>query len=178
MRKLHRQWITCSSREFLIKLGFPFSLFNCCRPKEKPGHLWVWRLYICRERGSGLGLRTGPLHSKTILYLTRAKQILFQCIFGWIFPCLWPWCSWSYVFIEVLEDRVTVIEPHHLSFVDPEIPSEKILYNVTVPLLPGQGKWTCCCCINFHFPEHISSFPWSIILWRHLLIHLASFPSF
>lgn len=47
------------------------------------------------------------------------------------------------MFIEVLEDRVTVIEPHHLSFVDPEIPSEKILFNVTVPLLPGQGKCSC-----------------------------------
>lgn len=35
---------------------------------------------------------------------------------------------------------MTVIEPHHLSFVDPEVPSEKILFNVTVPLAPGQGK--------------------------------------
>ncbi|NXD29010.1 FRAS1 protein, partial [Spelaeornis formosus] len=43
----------------------------------------------------------------------------------------------SSLHMAVLEDRVTVIEPHHLSFVDPEIPSEKILYNVTVPLLPG-----------------------------------------
>ncbi|KFP28080.1 Extracellular matrix protein FRAS1, partial [Colius striatus] len=46
----------------------------------------------------------------------------------------------SSLHMAVLEDRVTVIEPHHLSFVDPEIPSEKILFNVTVPLLPGQGK--------------------------------------
>uniref|UniRef100_A0A803XZT8 Calx-beta domain-containing protein n=1 Tax=Meleagris gallopavo TaxID=9103 RepID=A0A803XZT8_MELGA len=45
----------------------------------------------------------------------------------------------SSLHMAVLEDRVTVIEPHHLSFVDPEIPSEKILFNVTVPLLPGQG---------------------------------------
>ncbi|XP_053831515.1 extracellular matrix organizing protein FRAS1 [Vidua macroura] len=45
----------------------------------------------------------------------------------------------SSLHMAVLEDRVTVIEPHHLSFVDPEVPSEKILYNVTVPLLPGQG---------------------------------------
>ncbi|XP_016153247.1 PREDICTED: extracellular matrix protein FRAS1 [Ficedula albicollis] len=45
----------------------------------------------------------------------------------------------SSLHMAVLEDRVTVIEPHHLSFVDPEIPSERILYNVTVPLLPGQG---------------------------------------
>lgn len=51
MRKLHRQWITCSSREFLIKLGFPFSLFNCCKPKEKSNHLWVWRLCTCRAEG-------------------------------------------------------------------------------------------------------------------------------
>ncbi|NWY04165.1 FRAS1 protein, partial [Nothoprocta ornata] len=46
----------------------------------------------------------------------------------------------SSLHMAVLEDRVTVIEPHHLSFVDPEVPSEKILFNVTVPLLPGQGK--------------------------------------
>uniref|UniRef100_A0A8C4U634 VWFC domain-containing protein n=1 Tax=Falco tinnunculus TaxID=100819 RepID=A0A8C4U634_FALTI len=45
----------------------------------------------------------------------------------------------SSLHMAVLEDRVTVIEPHHLSFVDPEIPSEKILFNVTVPLPPGQG---------------------------------------
>uniref|UniRef100_A0A8C9EKS7 Calx-beta domain-containing protein n=1 Tax=Pavo cristatus TaxID=9049 RepID=A0A8C9EKS7_PAVCR len=45
----------------------------------------------------------------------------------------------SSLHMAVLEDRVTVIEPHHLSFVDPEIPSEKILFTVTVPLLPGQG---------------------------------------
>ncbi|XP_057287145.1 extracellular matrix organizing protein FRAS1 [Pezoporus wallicus] len=45
----------------------------------------------------------------------------------------------SSLHMAVLEDRVTVIEPHHLSFVDPETPSEKILFNVTVPLLPGQG---------------------------------------
>ncbi|XP_064918597.1 extracellular matrix organizing protein FRAS1 isoform X3 [Columba livia] len=45
----------------------------------------------------------------------------------------------SSLHVAVLEDRVTVIEPHHLSFVDPEVPSEKILFNVTVPLLPGQG---------------------------------------
>ncbi|NXS55143.1 FRAS1 protein, partial [Brachypteracias leptosomus] len=46
----------------------------------------------------------------------------------------------SSLHMAVLEDRVTVIEPHHLSFVDPEVPSEKILFNVTVPLLPGQGN--------------------------------------
>ncbi|XP_062470145.1 extracellular matrix organizing protein FRAS1 [Pezoporus occidentalis] len=45
----------------------------------------------------------------------------------------------SSLHMAVLEDRVTVIEPHHLSFVDPETPSEKILFNVTIPLLPGQG---------------------------------------
>ncbi|KAM6269950.1 LOW QUALITY PROTEIN: extracellular matrix organizing protein FRAS1 [Porphyrio hochstetteri] len=45
----------------------------------------------------------------------------------------------SSLHMAVLEDRVTVIEPHHLSFVDPETPSEKILFNVTVPLPPGQG---------------------------------------
>ncbi|XP_042325028.1 extracellular matrix organizing protein FRAS1 [Sceloporus undulatus] len=38
-----------------------------------------------------------------------------------------------------LEDRVTPIEPHHLSFVDSENPSGKIVYNVTIPLPPNQG---------------------------------------
>ncbi|KAM7021681.1 LOW QUALITY PROTEIN: extracellular matrix organizing protein FRAS1 [Passerculus sandwichensis] len=57
----------------------------------------------------------------------------------------------SSLHMAVLEDRVTVIEPHHLSFVDPEVPSEKILYNVTVPLLPGQGK-----CIVEHRDKPLS----------------------
>ncbi|XP_061439271.1 extracellular matrix organizing protein FRAS1 isoform X3 [Rhineura floridana] len=38
-----------------------------------------------------------------------------------------------------LEDRVTPIEPHHLSFVSSESPSEKVVFNVTVPLPPNQG---------------------------------------
>ncbi|XP_053260348.1 extracellular matrix organizing protein FRAS1 [Podarcis raffonei] len=38
-----------------------------------------------------------------------------------------------------LEDRVTPIEPHHLSFVNSESPTEKVVYNVTVPLPPNQG---------------------------------------
>ncbi|NXU54362.1 FRAS1 protein, partial [Turnix velox] len=57
----------------------------------------------------------------------------------------------SSLHVAVLEDRVTVIEPHHLSFVDPEVPSEKILFNVTVPLLPGQGK-----CIVEHRDKPLS----------------------
>ncbi|KAJ7327207.1 hypothetical protein JRQ81_016966, partial [Phrynocephalus forsythii] len=39
-----------------------------------------------------------------------------------------------------LDDRVTPIEPHHLSFVNSESPMEEIVYNVTVPLAPNQGK--------------------------------------
>lgn len=140
-RKLHRQLIRSLSREVLIKLDFPVSLLSCCRSKKKRDLVKVQPIHPL----SVLSLRPRPLHSKILLYLlylTTAKQILFQCILGWIFPFLWPWCSWFNIFIEVLEDRVTVIEPHHLSFVDPEIPSEKILFNVTVPLLPGQGKCT------------------------------------
>ncbi|XP_025024783.1 extracellular matrix protein FRAS1 isoform X2 [Python bivittatus] len=38
-----------------------------------------------------------------------------------------------------LEDRVTPIQPHHLSFINSQIPSEEIIYNVTVPLPPDQG---------------------------------------
>uniref|UniRef100_A0A8C8RJR6 VWFC domain-containing protein n=1 Tax=Pelusios castaneus TaxID=367368 RepID=A0A8C8RJR6_9SAUR len=45
----------------------------------------------------------------------------------------------SSLHMTALEDRVTVIEPHHLSFVDSESPSGKIVFNVTVPLLPNQG---------------------------------------
>ncbi|XP_025062352.1 extracellular matrix protein FRAS1 isoform X12 [Alligator sinensis] len=45
----------------------------------------------------------------------------------------------SSLHMTALEDRVTVIEPHHLSFVDPESPSEKIVFNVTVPVSPNQG---------------------------------------
>lgn len=35
---------------------------------------------------------------------------------------------------------MTTLEPFHLSFVDSESPSEKIVFNVTVPLPPNQGK--------------------------------------
>lgn len=42
--------------------------------------------------------------------------------------------------LQALEDRVTVIEPAALSFVDTETPSEKLVYNVTKPLAQGQGK--------------------------------------
>ncbi|KAM9330542.1 extracellular matrix organizing protein FRAS1 [Gastrophryne carolinensis] len=38
-----------------------------------------------------------------------------------------------------IEDRTTVIGSHYLSFVDAESPSEKIVYNVTVPLQPHEG---------------------------------------
>lgn len=44
---------------------------------------------------------------------------------------------------------MTVIEPHHLSFVDPESSSEKIVFNVTVPVPPNQGKR--CHCSSFYF---------------------------
>ncbi|XP_007496032.2 extracellular matrix organizing protein FRAS1 isoform X2 [Monodelphis domestica] len=37
------------------------------------------------------------------------------------------------------EDRLSVIQPHHLSFVDSKSPSGKITYNITAPLLPSQG---------------------------------------
>ncbi|XP_041084402.1 extracellular matrix organizing protein FRAS1-like isoform X2 [Polyodon spathula] len=41
--------------------------------------------------------------------------------------------------ITALEDRITVIKPAALSFVDTETPSEKLVYNVTKPLAQGQG---------------------------------------
>ncbi|XP_077157208.1 extracellular matrix organizing protein FRAS1 isoform X3 [Paroedura picta] len=45
----------------------------------------------------------------------------------------------SSLHMTALEDRVTTLEPFHLSFVDSESPSEKIVFNVTVPLPPNQG---------------------------------------
>ncbi|XP_066568203.1 extracellular matrix organizing protein FRAS1 isoform X2 [Amia ocellicauda] len=41
--------------------------------------------------------------------------------------------------ITALEDRVTLIGPSALSFVDTETPSEKLIYNITKPLAQGQG---------------------------------------
>ncbi|XP_013870055.1 extracellular matrix organizing protein FRAS1 [Austrofundulus limnaeus] len=43
------------------------------------------------------------------------------------------------LFVEALEDQVTEITPSALSFIDSETPSEKLVYNITKPLLPGQG---------------------------------------
>ncbi|XP_051278840.1 extracellular matrix protein FRAS1 isoform X2 [Dicentrarchus labrax] len=52
------------------------------------------------------------------------------------FPQLAPDCDLQ---ITALEDRVTEITPSALSFVDSETPSEKLIYNVTKALPPGQG---------------------------------------
>uniref|UniRef100_A0A4W6CQ63 Fraser extracellular matrix complex subunit 1 n=1 Tax=Lates calcarifer TaxID=8187 RepID=A0A4W6CQ63_LATCA len=52
------------------------------------------------------------------------------------FPQLAPDCDLQ---ITALEDRVTEITPSALSFVDSETPSEKLVYNITKPLPPGQG---------------------------------------
>ncbi|XP_067377534.1 extracellular matrix protein FRAS1 isoform X3 [Channa argus] len=52
------------------------------------------------------------------------------------FPQLAPSCDLQ---ITALEDRVTEITPSALSFVDSETPSEKLIYNITKPLPPGQG---------------------------------------
>ncbi|XP_035235651.1 extracellular matrix protein FRAS1 isoform X1 [Anguilla anguilla] len=41
--------------------------------------------------------------------------------------------------ITALEDSITVITPSALSFMDSETPSEKLVYNITKPLAPGQG---------------------------------------
>ncbi|XP_069482442.1 extracellular matrix organizing protein FRAS1 [Ambystoma mexicanum] len=45
----------------------------------------------------------------------------------------------STLHMTALEDRLTVIQTHHLSFVDSESPSQKVVYNVTVPLQSYQG---------------------------------------
>ncbi|OCT97312.1 hypothetical protein XELAEV_18009537mg [Xenopus laevis] len=45
----------------------------------------------------------------------------------------------SSLHMTAFEDRLTVIGSHYLSFVDAESPSEKIVYNVTVPLRPNEG---------------------------------------
>uniref|UniRef100_A0A3Q3MY85 Fraser extracellular matrix complex subunit 1 n=1 Tax=Mastacembelus armatus TaxID=205130 RepID=A0A3Q3MY85_9TELE len=52
------------------------------------------------------------------------------------FPQLAPDCELQ---ITALEDRVTEITPSALSFIDSETPSEKLIYNITKPLPPGQG---------------------------------------
>ncbi|XP_031426498.1 extracellular matrix protein FRAS1 [Clupea harengus] len=41
--------------------------------------------------------------------------------------------------VTALEDRVTLITPTALSFVDSETPSDKLIYNITKPLAPGHG---------------------------------------
>ncbi|XP_053559271.1 LOW QUALITY PROTEIN: extracellular matrix organizing protein FRAS1 [Bombina bombina] len=46
----------------------------------------------------------------------------------------------SSLHMTAFEDRLTVIGSHYLSFVDSESPSEKIVYNVTVPLQPNEGR--------------------------------------
>uniref|UniRef100_A0A673XCS3 Fraser extracellular matrix complex subunit 1 n=1 Tax=Salmo trutta TaxID=8032 RepID=A0A673XCS3_SALTR len=53
------------------------------------------------------------------------------------FPQLAPACDLQ---ITALEDRVTVLTPTALSFVDSETPSEKLVYNITKPLPQGQGS--------------------------------------
>uniref|UniRef100_A0A8C7J2L3 Fraser extracellular matrix complex subunit 1 n=1 Tax=Oncorhynchus kisutch TaxID=8019 RepID=A0A8C7J2L3_ONCKI len=53
------------------------------------------------------------------------------------FPQLAPACDLQ---ITALEDRVTVLTPTALSFVDSETPSEKLVYNITKPLPEGQGS--------------------------------------
>ncbi|KAM4706664.1 extracellular matrix organizing protein FRAS1 [Discoglossus pictus] len=45
----------------------------------------------------------------------------------------------SSLHMTAFEDRLTVIGSHYLSFVDAESPSEKIVYNLTVPLQPNEG---------------------------------------
>ncbi|XP_074526804.1 extracellular matrix organizing protein FRAS1 [Halichoeres trimaculatus] len=52
------------------------------------------------------------------------------------FPQLAPECDLQ---ITALEDRVTEITPAALSFIDSETPSEKLVYNITKRLPPGQG---------------------------------------
>ncbi|TNM90093.1 hypothetical protein fugu_004327 [Takifugu bimaculatus] len=52
------------------------------------------------------------------------------------FPQLAPDCDLQ---ISALEDRVTEITPSALSFIDSETPSEKLMYNITKALPPGQG---------------------------------------
>ncbi|XP_071003248.1 extracellular matrix organizing protein FRAS1-like, partial [Oncorhynchus clarkii lewisi] len=53
------------------------------------------------------------------------------------FPQLAPACDLQ---MTALEDRVTVLTPTDLSFVDSETPSEKLVYNITRPLPQEQGS--------------------------------------
>uniref|UniRef100_H3DH31 Fraser extracellular matrix complex subunit 1 n=1 Tax=Tetraodon nigroviridis TaxID=99883 RepID=H3DH31_TETNG len=52
------------------------------------------------------------------------------------FPQLAPNCDLQ---ISALEDQVTEITPSALSFIDSETPSEKLMYNITKALPPGQA---------------------------------------
>ncbi|KAK5611833.1 hypothetical protein CRENBAI_009535, partial [Crenichthys baileyi] len=52
------------------------------------------------------------------------------------YPQLAPDCDLQ---ITALEDQVTEITPSALSFIDSGTPSENLIYNITKPLLPGQG---------------------------------------
>uniref|UniRef100_A0A3Q1CIX6 VWFC domain-containing protein n=1 Tax=Amphiprion ocellaris TaxID=80972 RepID=A0A3Q1CIX6_AMPOC len=52
------------------------------------------------------------------------------------FPQLAPECDLQ---ITALEDRVTELTASALSFIDAETPNEKLIYNITKPLPPGQG---------------------------------------
>lgn len=54
--------------------------------------------------------------------------------------CSSPSVSCVCVSLQALEDRVTEITPSALSFIDSETPSEKLMYNITKALPPGQGE--------------------------------------
>lgn len=42
--------------------------------------------------------------------------------------------------VQAREDGLTLIQPHSLSLVNSESPAGKIIYNITAPLHPDQGK--------------------------------------
>lgn len=76
--------------------------------------------------------------------LKRSEQI-WSCFLIKIWFCLWLLLSsvFNSCFLHLIqarEDGLTVIQPHSLSFVNSESPSGKIIYNITVPLHPNQGK--------------------------------------
>uniref|UniRef100_A0A8C7MVD0 Fraser extracellular matrix complex subunit 1 n=1 Tax=Oncorhynchus kisutch TaxID=8019 RepID=A0A8C7MVD0_ONCKI len=71
-----------------------------------------------------------------IVHLPIHLSAKLACLPAW-FPQLAPACDLQ---ITALEDRVTVLTPTALSFVDSETPSEKLVYNITKPLPEGQGS--------------------------------------
>lgn len=86
--------------------------------------LLLFVFYLCESFFSNHTRRVGGGGSArgSVLSLLLSKRVAAVC-----------------VSLQALEDRVTEITPSALSFIDSETPSEKLMYNITKALPPGQG---------------------------------------